>query len=114
MPEVRRRGKDPYARTAEPGHSGPWRMTVLKGVDSWQEPTAGQVASAKANGIQVWAGYFKIGNDGIYHGWADATFKLVQAGGLHTLAFCSTRANPVALKARAATLGIVIVADVES
>ncbi len=89
-------------------------MTVLKGVDSWQEPTAAQIATAKANGISVWAGYFKIGNDGIYHGWTDATFRLVQAGGLHTLAFCSTRADPAALKARAAALGIVIVADVES
>jgi hypothetical protein len=54
------------------------------------------------------------GSDGIYGGgWSDAAFQAVQAAGLKTLAFCSTRADPAAWKARAARLGIVIVADVE-
>jgi hypothetical protein len=88
---------------------------TLKGVDSWWMPNTAQLVSAKANGIQAWAGYFSNGNDGIYGGgWSDAVFFAVMAAGLHTLAFCSTRADPVAWKARAAKLGIVIVADVES
>ena len=54
------------------------------------------------------------GSDGIYRGWSDAAFSQVMAFGLKTLAFCSTRADPIAWKTRAAALGIVIVADVES
>ena len=69
---------------------------------------------AKANGVSLWAGYFSDGNDGIYGGgWSDATFKLVQAGGLQTLAFCSYRADAATWKARAEALGIVLVLDVE-
>ncbi|HEY5055085.1 MAG TPA: hypothetical protein VII58_02925 [Acidobacteriaceae bacterium] len=89
-------------------------MTVLKGCDSWWEPNATQLASAKSNGVAVWAGYFSTGSDGIYRGWSDAAFDQVMAFGLKTLAFCSTRADPAAWKARAAKLGIVTVADVES
>lgn len=78
-------------------------------------PNAAQLGTAKANNIQLWAGYFSNGHDGIYGGgWDDAAFDQVKAFGLHTLAFCSTRANPLTWKARAAALGIVIVADVES
>lgn len=90
-------------------------MTVLKGVDSWNMPSATQLQAAKAAGIGLWAGYFSNGSDGIYGGgWDDAAFDQVMAFGLKTLAFVSTRADPVAWKARAARLGIVIVADVES
>ena len=89
-------------------------MTVVKGVDSAWEPNAAQIATAKANGVGAWLGYCKIGNDGILHGWADATFRLVKAGGLQTAGFCSTRADQAALKARAASLGIVLISDVES
>ena len=89
-------------------------MTVLKGVDSWWTPNATQLQAAKDAGIGLWAGYFKSGNDGIYGaGWSDAAFNQVMAFGLKTLAFCSTRADPIAWKDRAAKLGIVIVADVE-
>ena len=88
-------------------------MTIYA-VDSDWEPTAAQIATAKAHGVRAWLGYFKLGNDGILHGWADATFKLVKAGGLETGAFCSTRADQATLKARAAALDIVLVSDVES
>ena len=87
---------------------------TLRGVDSSWEPTATQVATAKAHGIGAWLGYFKLGDDGLLNGWADATFDLVRAGGLETAAFCSTRADQATLKARAAALGIVLVSDVES
>jgi hypothetical protein len=87
---------------------------VLRIADSWKAPTTAQLAACKANGVQGFAGYFSTGSDGIYGGgWSDAAFQAVQAAGLKTLAFCSTRADPVAWKARAARLGIVIVADVE-
>lgn len=88
---------------------------VLRIADSWKAPTAVQLAACKANNVQGFAGYFSNGSDGIYGGgWSDLAFQAVMAAGLKTLAFCSTRADPVAWKARAARLGIVIVADVES
>jgi hypothetical protein len=89
-------------------------MAVVKGVDSDWEPTAQQLSVAKANGVGAWLGYFKIGNDGILAGWSDAAFHLVKAAGLQTAAYCSTRADQTALKARAAALDIVLISDVES
>jgi hypothetical protein len=88
-------------------------MTV-RGCDSWWQPSAQQIATAKANGIGAWLGYFSDGHDGIYGGgWSDDTFRLVQSGGLLTAAFCSYRAYAATWKARAEALGIVLILDVE-
>jgi hypothetical protein len=80
-------------------------------VDSWWEPNAAQIVQAKGQSVDGWCGYFD--GPGIYHGWADATFQRILAAGLKTGAYCSYRADPLAMKARAAALGIPIFLDVE-
>jgi hypothetical protein len=80
--------------------------------DSWWEPTAQQIAEAKAAGYGAWLGYFAGSN--VYHGWADATFQRVLAGGLKTGAYCSQGSDPAQIKAHAAALGIVALLDDES
>lgn len=88
-------------------------MTTVLGADSWWEPDAQQIATAKANGVGAWLGYFKQGNDGIYgNGWSDATFQAVKAAGLLTAAYCGN-SDPAWVKARAASLGITAILDVE-
>lgn len=82
-------------------------------LDSWWEPSAGAIAWARQRGFVGWLGYFSNGDDGILHGWADATFARIRAAGLQTAAFCSYRAAAAPWKARAAALGIPLILDVE-
>ena len=84
-------------------------------VDSWEEPTAAQVAAAKGAGYGAWLGYFKeSATDRIYHGWQDSTFELVKAGGLLTGDYCSQLDDPTWVRNRAASLGIIAILDDES
>jgi len=80
--------------------------------DSVMPPSAAQIAAAKAAGYGAWLGGFAGPN--ILYGWADADFRRVIAGGLLTGAYCSRLADPLAMKARAAGLGIVLIQDDES
>lgn len=83
--------------------------------DSWWEPSVTQIAIARAAGFGAWLGYFKqTATDDIYSGWSDATFKLVQAGGLKTGAYCSQHDDPTWVRTRAAALGIIAILDDES
>lgn len=92
-------------------------MTAVTGVDSWWEPDSAQIAAAKAAGYGAWLGYISNGSyahpDGIYHGWADATFQAIQAAGLLTAAYCSSRDDAAWVKAKAASLGIRAILDCE-
>lgn len=92
-------------------------MTVIRGIDSWWEPTDQQIAAAKAQGYGAWLGYFKQpppdNNDGIFNGWSDDAFRRVLAGGIDTAAFVSSRQDAAWVKARAAALGIVTILDCE-
>lgn len=88
---------------------------MLKGLDSWEQPNAAQIAAAKAAGYAFWMGYFKqTATDDIYSGWTDATFESVKAGGLLTGAYCSQLDDPTWVRTRAASLGIIAILDDES
>jgi hypothetical protein len=82
------------------------------GLDSAYPPTPAQIAAAKAAGYTSWSGYFAGTN--ILNGWADSDFQNVLNGGMETSAYCSGWADPAAMKARAAALGIVGILDDES
>lgn len=86
---------------------------MLQALDSAYPPSASQIAAAKKAGYDAWFGYFKIGNDGVLHGWADADFERVLAGGLQTMAYCSGWAPARQVAARAAALGILSCLDDE-
>lgn len=87
----------------------------MRVLDSDWEPSPAQVAKAKAEGWQAWLGYLQT-KSGVYLAgpWSDAAFAVVRSGGLLTGAYVSGWDDPVALKTKAAALGIPIILDVES
>jgi hypothetical protein len=87
-------------------------MNIIPVVDSLIPPTPEKVALAKAAGIGAWLGGFN--GPGIAYAWTDADFQTVLDGGLQTGAYVSRLADPAAMKARAAALGIVIIQDDEA
>ncbi len=87
-------------------------MTIVKTVDSEFPPSAASLALAKADGCVGWNGY--LPGAGIAHGWTQNDFEAIRLSGLHTLAYASGRADPVAMKLNAAAWGIRGCLDVES
>lgn len=76
-------------------------------------PTAVEIADAVAAGFGGIAGYFEGPGVDPGHWWSDADFGAVRAAGLDTLAYCSGWADPAAMRARAARLGIKLALDDE-
>lgn len=84
----------------------------VRWLDSAYPPNAAQVAGAKAAGITGWSGYFAGLN--ILHGWSQADFDLVKAGGLATFAYCSGWSDPAAMKAQSIAWQVPICLDCET
>lgn len=91
-------------------------MTLPIVLDSWWEPSLQQVQQAKAAGVVGWFGYFSQypGEDAIYHGWADPTFKMIQANGLVSGAYVSGWDDPGYCQSRATSLGVIAILDCET
>jgi hypothetical protein len=84
-------------------------------IDTWWEPSEAQVRAAKATGwIVGWSGYLSNGHDSVYHGWADATFRMIVANGMLSYGYCSGLSAPGVMAGRAKSLGITAILDVES
>ena len=82
-------------------------------IDTWWEPSEAQVRAAKAAGYIGWSGYLSNGNDRVYHGWADATFRMILANGMVSYGYCSGLAPAGQMAARARSLGIEALLDCE-
>lgn len=84
---------------------------MLAGLDSAYAPPAGVIAQEYALGRRVWAGYFAGPN--ILHGWSQADFAAIKAGGMSTFAYCSGWADPAAMRAQSDAWQVPICLDVE-
>ncbi len=81
---------------------------------SFARPTPAQAAAARAAGVRVWLGY--IGTRpglGLASLWDRASFDIVRNAGMLPVGYGSGWDDPVALKAMAASWGVVLGVDVE-
>jgi hypothetical protein len=85
---------------------------LIKGLDS-VPPTDAQIASARAAGYGVWAGYLP----GLFidpaHFWSKSDFDRVRSAGLGTFAYVSGQEDPANMKSQGAANGVQICLDVE-
>lgn len=79
---------------------------MIAGRDSAFPPNDAQLAAFYAQGIRVYGGYIKIGNDGIYNGWSKADFDRVKAHGMRAIAYMSGWVDPAQARAFAAAWGV--------
>ena len=86
-------------------------MSLLKAVDSFDAPTAQQLALAKADGCTVWLGY--LPGKGIDSTWTSADFARIKDAGFFTFAYASGNADAQAMRALANQWGVRGCLDVE-
>ena len=88
---------------------------MLAGRDSAYAPTDAQLDAFYAQGVRVFGGYIKLGNDGIYHGWSQTDFARVKAHGFVPIAYMSGWDDPAQARATAASWGVaIVIVDIES
>ncbi len=83
---------------------------------SASRPDSGQVALAKSQGLSMWCGYLEVlSNVGLYAPWDDASIIRVRDGlPAKPIMFVSGWDDPVAVRNRAAALGVLACLDVEN
>jgi len=87
---------------------------LIEGRDSAYAPNAVQLAAFFAQGVRVFGGYIKLGNDGVLNGWSQSDFARVRAAGMTPIGFFSGFDDPATVKALAASWGILAALDDES
>lgn len=88
---------------------------MIAGLDSsFDRPTAGIAAQARAAGVRLWSGYLATRpNVGLAAPWSRSNFDAARQCGATPIAFASGWDDPVALKAMAADWGVRLCLDVE-
>lgn len=87
---------------------------MLAGRDSAYAPSDAQLDAFYAQGVRVFGGYIKLGNDGIYHGWSEADFARVKAHGMVPIAYMSGWDDPAQARAVATSWGVaIVIVDIE-
>lgn len=88
---------------------------MLAGRDSAFAPNDEQLAAFYAQGVRVWGLYIKLGNDGIYHGSAEADFARIRAHGMVDIAYMSGWDDPTQARAVANSWGVsIVIVDIEA
>lgn len=89
---------------------------MIRAVDSSaSRPGQSQIAQAARDGLGMWCGYLAVlSNVGLYAPWDDASIARVKALPARPIMFASGRDDPVAIRNRAAALGVLVGLDVES
>ena len=88
---------------------------MLAGRDSAYAPNDAQLAAFYAQGVRVYGGYIKLGNDGIYIGWTKADFDRLRAHGMIPVAYMSGWDDPAQARAVATSWGVsIVIVDIES
>ena len=67
---------------------------MVEGRDSAYAPNDAQLDAFYAQGVRVYGGYIKLGNDGVLNGWTQADFDRVRAHGMSPIAFFSGFDDP--------------------
>jgi hypothetical protein len=86
-------------------------MMLIRTLDSYSPPTDAQLAAAKAGGIGAWNGY--LPGPSIDNTWHGGDFARIRAAGLQTIAYASGWADAAAMKALAASWGVIGCLDLE-
>lgn len=88
---------------------------MLAGRDSSSAPSDAQLDAFYAQGVRVFGGYIKLGNDGLYNGWSQADFARVKAHGFIPVAYMSGWDDPAQARAVATSWGVgIVLVDIES